>query len=143
LPPDRYARLLVSDTGTGMDAATQERIFEPFFTTKALGQGTGLGLSVAHGIVRSHDGAITVTSAVNCGTTFCLYFPQTSERANTQPNAKVTGLQGSGQRVLYVDDEEALVFLTTRVLERLGYQVTGRTDAKQALRSHTIRCSGE
>lgn len=127
-----YARLTVSDTGTGMDAATKERIFEPFFTTRAPGQGTGLGLSVVHGIVRGHDGAITVTSELGRGTTFCLYFPQTNEIAVSQP-AKQTQSNGAGQRVLYVDDEEALVFLTTQVLERMGYRVTGRTDAKQAL----------
>jgi CheY-like chemotaxis protein len=132
LPPGRYARLTVSDTGTGMDATIQERIFEPFFTTKAPGQGTGLGLSVVHGIVRGHDGAIAVTSELGRGTTFCLYFPQTNELAATE-SPKPPQPCGDGQRVLYVDDEEALVFLTTRVLERMGYRVTGRTDAKQAL----------
>jgi PAS domain S-box-containing protein len=131
--PGHYARLRVSDTGTGMDAVTQERIFEPFFTTKAPGQGTGLGLSVVHGIVCSHDGAITVDSEPNRGTSFCLYFPQTTEPAISKPVEPVAHARGAGQRILYVDDEEALVFLTTRVLERLGYQVTGRTDAKQAL----------
>jgi PAS domain S-box-containing protein len=132
LLPGRYARLTVTDTGTGIDAAIQERIFEPFFTTKPPGQGTGLGLSVVHGIVRSHDGVITVRSELNRGTTFCLYFPQTNE-VTASESPKLLQPHGNGQHVLYVDDEEALVFLTTRVLERMGYRVTGRTDAKQAL----------
>ncbi len=136
LRPGLYARLTVSDTGTGMDEVTKERIFEPFFTTKVPGQGTGLGLSVVHGVLRSHDGAITVVSELGRGTTFCLYFPQTTEQASSKPVAPVVApvrAVGSGQRILYVDDEEALVYLTTRVLERLGYRVTGRSDAKQAL----------
>jgi PAS domain S-box-containing protein len=132
LQPGRYARLTIADNGAGMDAATQQRIFEPFFTTKAHGQGTGLGLSVVHGIVRSHDGAIAVASEVGQGTTFRLYFPQSNEAAADEPAERVHAA-GNGQRILYVDDEEALVFLTTRVLERMGYQVTGRTDARQAL----------
>jgi PAS domain S-box-containing protein len=132
LQAGRYARLTITDNGTGMDAATQQRIFEPFFTTKPHGQGTGLGLSVVHGIVRSHDGAIAVVSEVGQGTTFRLYFPQTNEAAGNKPVERIHAA-GNGQRILYVDDEEALVFLTTRVLERMGYQVTGRTDARQAL----------
>jgi CheY-like chemotaxis protein len=134
LAPGNYARLIVSDTGSGMEPGTLGRIFEPFFTTKAAGQGTGLGLSVVHGIMRSHDGAIAVQSAPGAGSTFYLYFPQAREQvdtASTMPALRTVA--GSGQRILYVDDEEALVFLATRVLERLGYEVTGRTDAKQAL----------
>jgi PAS domain S-box-containing protein len=135
LRPGRYARLTVSDNGMGMDAATQERIFEPFFTTKAQGQGTGLGLSVVHGIVRGHDGAITVRSEPSHGTVFTLYFPEVTEHAREIPPSPTLREEprGDGQHILYVDDEESLVFLTTRVLERLGYQVTGRIDAKQAL----------
>ncbi|MBC7984991.1 MAG: PAS domain S-box protein, partial [Candidatus Obscuribacterales bacterium] len=140
LPVGRYACLAVSDTGVGMDAATQARIFEPFFTTKPAGQGTGLGLAVVHGIVRSHGGSITVRSELGSGSVFKVYFPvvASSNDATIQDAARadVVGtaeLQGQGQRVLYVDDEEALVFLATRVLERLGYEVTGRCDAVQAL----------
>lgn len=140
VPPGRYARLTISDTGTGMDAQTLARIFEPFFTTKSQGKGTGLGLSVVHGILRGHDGGVTVHSQHGDGTTFCIYFPAAKlNTENTQslvispiaPPAQQS--RGEGQRILYVDDEEALVFLTTRVLERLGYSVTGHIDARQAL----------
>jgi PAS domain S-box-containing protein len=135
LRPGRYACLKVSDTGSGMDAATMQRIFEPFFTTKAPGHGTGLGLSVVHGIVRSHDGAIAVASELNRGSTLRVYFPETFERSENVRAASIASApsEGRGQRILYVDDEEALVFLTTRVLERLGYRVTGRVDPRQAL----------
>jgi PAS domain S-box-containing protein len=127
-----YVRMRVSDTGTGMDEATRERIFEPFFTTKPPGHGTGLGLSVVHGIMRSHEGSISVTSEVGRGSTFCLLFPPTTEVPVVEQIVRQQN-SGGGKHILYVDDEEALVFLTTRVLERLGYRVTGRTDAKQAL----------
>lgn len=136
----RYLRVFVSDDGCGMDRATMGRIFDPFFTTKKVGEGTGLGLSVVHGIISSHEGAITVTSQIDRGTAFHLYFPAVVEAAasiaqvNAQPSsAKVTG------RVLYLDDEEALVDLTTRLLERRGYQVTGFTDAASAIRDFRVR----
>jgi CheY-like chemotaxis protein len=91
-------------------------------------------LSVVHGIVRSHDGAINVESRVGHGTSFHLYFPEVDAPNAPAISGVVAHASGSGQHVLYVDDEEALVFLTTRVLERLGYRVTGRSDARQALR---------
>jgi signal transduction histidine kinase len=78
LPPGEYAKLTISDTGHGMDAATLERVFDPFFTTKEPGQGTGLGLSVAHGILKSHGGGIVVSSAPCEGASFSLYFPAAS-----------------------------------------------------------------
>ncbi len=137
LPPGTYARIGVQDTGHGMDKATLDRIFDPFFTTKPLGQGTGLGLSVVHGIVRAHEGAISVTSEPGHGTTFEVYLP-TAVRAEEldDPTASVPML-GRGQRVMYIDDEEALVFLVTRVLERLGYAVAGFVDPGQALQAFT------
>ena len=129
----RYIRLSITDTGPGMDPAILDRIFEPFFTTKPAGQGTGLGLSMVHGIMQNHAGAVTVESAPGEGTTFHLYFPASEGAA---PVAQITVrpvVHAHGERVLYVDDEEPLVFLTKRMLERVGYRVTGFTDATQAL----------
>ena len=132
----RYLRLSVSDDGCGMDKSTLERIFDPFFTTKRAGEGTGLGLSVVHGIMRSHGGAIAVYSEPGRGTTFRLYFPAAG---GTDAPAADTTLQGvvsgRGERVLYVDDESALVMLVTRLLRRLGYEVSGYTDPTQALQA--------
>lgn len=131
----RYARLSVSDTGCGMDEATLKRIFEPFFTTKGPHEGTGLGLAVVHGIMKSHEGAVTVYSQPGRGTMFRLYFP--SARA-TAPAAKKTStgpMGGKGEHVLFVDNEEPLVYIGNRILTRLGYRVTGFTDAVQALRA--------
>jgi len=129
-----YARLSVRDTGRGMDDATRARIFEPFFTTKSQLQGTGLGLAVAHGIVDGHEGAIVVTSAVGAGSTFDIYFPAASGALAELPAAQPAMLpQGGGQRLLYLDDEEALVMLTTRIFERSGYIVSGFTNSVDAL----------
>jgi PAS domain S-box-containing protein len=133
LQPGYYARLTISDTGCGMDHATMRRIFDPFFTTKPVGQGTGLGLSVAHGIMRAHDGAVTVYSQPSKGTTFRLYFPIAADQHPRKAEQIHPIAPGGGERVLYVDDDEALVHLTTRVLERLGYRVSGFSHPHQAI----------
>jgi len=117
----------------GMTPATMEHIFEPFFTTKPQGQGTGLGLSVVHGIMKNHGGAVTVYSEPGNGTVFHLYLPA-AQRGTEETQARShTVFRGQGQRVLYVDDEEPLVLLMTRMLEQLGYKVTGCTDPEKAL----------
>jgi CheY-like chemotaxis protein len=116
-----------------MDKATIERIFDPFFTTKPVGQGTGLGLSTVHGIMQSHDGAVTVYSEPGKGSTFRLYFPAVGEAAMEVRSPRRELPQANGERVLYVDDERALVQLVTRILGRLGYVVAGYTDPAQAL----------
>jgi CheY-like chemotaxis protein len=137
LLPGGYAHLSVRDSGRGLDAATRERIFEPFFTTKAVGEGTGLGLSVVHGIMRGYRGAITVESQPGSGTTFHLYFPAAdaaAEAAGARP-APAPSPQGRGQQVLYLDDDESLVLLVKRTLERNGYRVAGYTDSAEALRA--------
>ena len=133
LRKNRYTKLSVGDTGCGMDRATLERVFEPFFTTKAPGHGTGLGLSVVHGIVKSHDAVITVESHVGVGTTFHLYFPAADALAAEAPAPPAEEPRGHGEHVLYVDDEEAIVYVATLTLQALGYRVTAATDARQAL----------
>ncbi len=138
LKPGRYVCLHVGDTGTGVDPAIADRIFEPFFTTKAVGEGSGLGLSIVHSIVRSHAGAIVLDSEPGKGSTFHIYLPAVTDVTRCEPEPTImssTIAKGSGQHILYVDDEEPLVFLTTRMLERFGYRVSGYTDAEQALRA--------
>ena len=131
--PGRYARLLVADNGKGMDDATLERIFDPFFTTKEPGVGTGLGLSVVHGIVKDHNGTISVTSAPGRGATFAILFPEHGGEAEaTEPRPREL-YRGHGQQLLFLDDEESLVRLGKRLLERIGYHVTGFTSAESAL----------
>ncbi|MBX3026483.1 PAS domain-containing protein [bacterium] len=134
LPPGRYVRLQARDTGHGMAPAVVERIFDPFYTTKGPGGGTGLGLSVVHGIVAGCGGAIAVDTAPGQGTTFRIYLPAAArERAAAAPRP-APAARGAGERVLYVDDDEMLVVLISRVLGKLGYQVSGYRDPTQALR---------
>jgi CheY-like chemotaxis protein len=139
--PGRYALLTVRDTGRGMSADVLERVFEPFFTTKGLGRGTGLGLSVVHGIVKAHEGALSVTSELGRGTSFHVYFPATEVRASELRSHRPDVARAHGEHVLYVDDEEALVFLATRMLKRMGYRVTGHSDAARALDDFRCRPS--
>ncbi len=136
-----YACISVSDTGSGMDAATLARAFEPFFTTKPKGQGTGLGLSVVHGIMQSHHGSVTLESAPERGTTFRLYFPAAAARAEEPVEARPEPPRSAGHHILYVDDEEALVFLATRMLPRSGYRVTAYSDALRALSDFRARAN--
>ncbi|HUR60189.1 MAG TPA: PAS domain S-box protein, partial [Opitutaceae bacterium] len=134
LRPGLYARLSVSDTGSGMDASTVARIFEPFFTTKPPGEGTGLGLAVVHGIMDGHDGAVTVYSQPGEGTVFHLYFPA---HAGEEPVAVLAAEppipRGQGERILVVDDEELLARLGEKSLTALGYHVEVATNAAAAL----------
>jgi PAS domain S-box-containing protein len=132
--PLKYTRLLVADTGSGMDAPTLERIFEPFFTTKPIGKGTGLGLSVVHGIVQSHEGAITVDSEVGRGTEFQLYFPAQFEPAITEIAPISETPHGHGQHILVVDDERTLTNVFEKLLTRLNYQVTTSNNPREAIK---------
>ena len=135
--PGRTVRLAVRDDGPGIDAVTLKRIFEPFFTTKPVGEGTGLGLSVVLGIVQAHDGAIVVKSEPGKGAIFTLYLPPVQAQAELRlPDviaATPTASIGGGQRILYIDDDESLVFLVQRTLERRGFRVTGFSDQQLAL----------
>ena len=134
LTPARYVCLTVSDTGRGMEPALAERIFDPFFTTKAPGQGTGLGLSVVHGIITSYGGGLAVESAVGRGTTFRLYFPIGAGAAPSLAPPPAQEPRGHGERVLYVDDDDMLVTLVCRLLTKLGYRITGASDPTAVLR---------
>jgi len=127
------ARLVVRDNGHGMDPETRQRIFEPFYTTKAPGVGTGLGLSVVHGLVRDLGGNIVVDSRPGAGTTFEVRLPAVSGSVEAAPAAPAPVPRGSGERILYLDDDEALVFLARRLFGRLGYTVHGRTRPDAAL----------
>ena len=151
-----WVRLTVSDTGIGMDAATQARMYEPFFTTRGIGEGTGLGLSVANGIVKVHGGAIAVTSAPGQGSVFEVILPAIAATPATAAGAAAAAASAAagtatapasvtaqetgaasaaraGQHVLYLDDEPAMVFLVTRMLTKLGYRVSAFERALDAL----------
>ena len=137
LEPGAYACLSVADDGPGMDPATQRRIFEPFFTTKAPGSGTGLGLSVVHGIVKAHRGAIGVHSAPGEGARFDVFLPLASAAAGAAVPAStaqaIPAVAAAGRHVVYVDDYEALVFLAARLLRKQGYRVSTFLSGDQAL----------
>ena len=133
LRPGRYAQLTVEDNGCGMEPAVLERIFDPFFTTKRPGEGTGLGLSVVHGIVRAHDGAILVDSKPGVGTSFRLYFPTIHAVEPARPRLKNPTGRGNGEHILCVDDEPAIADLLEAQLVTLGYRVTAHTAPLDAL----------
>ena len=133
LRPGDWVRLDVEDTGCGISPEMLDRIFDPFFTTKGPGEGTGLGLSVVHGIVKGHEGAVLVESQLGVGTAFHVYFPalETRHTAPPRPNRATAG--GRGEHVLYVDDEPSLVELLKAQLELLGYRVTACDSSLEAL----------
>ena len=133
LPPGRYLKLAVRDTGHGMDAKTMERIFDPFFTTKRQTEGTGLGLSVIHGIVRNYGGAITVKSEPEKGATFTVYFPRIESVEPRVQDEKSAPVRRGQERILLVDDESDVAFAGGKMLERLGYEVVVKMDGRDAL----------
>src|SRR5262249_52460517 len=128
-----YVVLRMSDTGSGMTPDVLERIFDPFFTTKEVGSGSGLGLSLVHGIVTDMNGAIEVASKPGEGSTFTVYLPRSGEFADSSVPTEPVVPRGAGQRVLVVDDEEPLVRLATRTLQELGYVPLGFTSSAAAL----------
>lgn len=133
----RYVLLSIADTGHGMDEATVARIFEPYYTTKEFNEGTGLGLSTVLGIVGEHSGAITVNSELGQGTTFNVYLPVatgTDDHSDESPTSVTTAPPHiTGKRIIFVDDEAALVDLYTTELRGLEYEVTPCTDSVEAL----------
>ena len=134
-PPLRsgpHVRLTVRDTGHGIAPEVRERIFDPFFTTKAVGEGTGMGLAVAHGIITNHDGAILLDSEPDGGSTFTIYLPQWTTPASPE-DSQADGEPPSGRgHILFVDDEAALTRAGQTMLMRLGYRVTAYTDSYEA-----------
>ncbi|HEY7709006.1 MAG TPA: ATP-binding protein [Candidatus Entotheonella sp.] len=126
--------LIIRDTGCGMQADVVERIFEPYFTTKGVGEGTGMGLAVVHGIIASHSGAITVHSTPGMGTTFAIYLPQIDAVVDRETPGATPLLHGQGS-ILFVDDEAVLTFLAQEMLKQLGYEVEVHMNSLEALAS--------
>ena len=134
--PGPYARLSVSDTGTGIPQEQQEKIFEPYFTTKKRGEGTGLGLSVVHGIVTAHQGKIVVSSRPGRGSLFQVYLPLDERESEPEIRSETAGeLPLGSETILVVDDEKAIVNMVRQHLERQGYSVTTRHSSLQALKT--------
>jgi signal transduction histidine kinase len=132
-----FQQLTVSDSGHGMDAETLTRIFEPYFTKKKIGDGTGMGLSVVHGIVKSHGGEITVYSEPGNGSSFHIFLPQTKNKAEVNKGAEAEEqipLQGGNERVLLVDDEHKLMEMGEQLLTNLGYHVVAKASSIEALK---------
>lgn len=133
LSPGTYLRLEVSDTGYGMDRATLSKIFDPYFTTKEIGEGTGLGLSVVHGIVQNCGGTIKVYSEPGQGTSVCIFFPKIDNDISNKAEQPDTVLQTGIERILLVDDDQMIVDLMRTSLTDLGYQISAFSNSQQAL----------
>ncbi len=134
LSPGNYVAIKVSDTGQGISPEIKDRIFDPYFTTKEMGKGSGLGLSVVHGIIQSHQGAISVDSEPGKGTTFNVFFPVIEEEAVIESKS-VEKFPTGNERILFVDDEKSIVKMARQILERLGYQVETKQNPVDALES--------
>ncbi len=132
LQPGHYVALAVQDTGHGMSREVMNRIFDPFFTTRDVGEGTGMGLAVIHGIVSAHDGVIDVQSEKGRGSVFTVFFPAV-KAADVEVKDAVLGLPRGNEKILFVDDEEDIVKMSTRMLEYLGYQVYAAKSGDHAL----------
>ena len=132
IAPGPYVKLKVKDSGTGMEKEVMDRIFEPYFTTKEKGEGTGLGLSVVHGIVNSYGGCITVSSEPQRGTTFEVYFPAITENLEEEKTLKIS-LPGGNETIFFIDDEEDIALSARLILERAGYKVITENESLKAL----------
>jgi len=132
IEPGEYVQIVVTDTGSGMQPDVMKRIFEPFFTTKGVGEGTGMGLPVVYGIVKSLHGTITVESEPGAGSTFRVFLPMTRTDEKLESSEAQVTPKGS-EHILFVDDEALLTEWGQAVLERLGYSVTALTDSTEAL----------
>lgn len=130
--PGRYLVLSVRDTGVGMEREILDRIFDPFFTTRSTGEGSGMGLSVVHGIVRSHGGFITVRSEPGKGSEFLVHLPAAVSDGAEEQRVDAAAPCGT-ERILFVDDEQVLVDMSREMLGGLGYRVTALTNSQEAL----------
>jgi two-component system, cell cycle sensor histidine kinase and response regulator CckA len=140
LKPGHYVELAVSDTGCGMDRAVIERIFDPFFSTKTFGEGSGMGLAVVHGIVKGFNGAIKVESELGKGSTFRVLFPRIAQETVRKADGVLLAHHNAEHpRILLIDDDETLVKVGKRMLERFGYQVTGKHSGVEALEAFERR----
>ena len=128
-----YLKLTVEDTGHGIDSNIMEKIFDPYFTTKGVGEGTGMGLSVVHGIVRDHGGDISVYSEPGKGTAFHVYLPLIETGSVEREIISAEPVSTGTERILFIDDEEQIVQMVQQILESLGYHVTPRTSSVEAL----------
>jgi nitrogen-specific signal transduction histidine kinase/ActR/RegA family two-component response regulator len=137
LTPGTYVRLTITDTGAGIPPPALDRIFEPFFTTKSVGEGTGLGLALVHGIVTDLGGAIEVSSAVDRGTRFDIWLPVAGETEVAAVEPARTLPRGNGETLMIVDDERPLVELAEEVVARLGYEPVGFASSTAALEAFT------
>ncbi len=133
MKPGTYVCLTVADTGVGMDKSITDRIFDPYFTTKEEGKGTGLGLSVIHGIVKSHEGHISVYSEPGKGTEFHVYLPQIQSQGDTQAMKAFLPLEKGSEKILLVDDKQEIVSIIAKMLDKLGYHVISRISGIEAL----------
>jgi len=136
LPSGPYVKLSVTDTGMGMDEETRQRIFEPFFTTKEIGQGTGLGLSTAYGIIKKHNGFIDVASKEGKGATFNIFLPVSGKEMVKKKRSPGKIVKGP-ETVLFVDDEEMIIEIGLEILEALGYNVLCARNGKEAIKIYT------
>ncbi len=134
LKPGKYVQLTVSDTGQGIEESIQERVFDPYFTTKETGKGSGMGLSVVHGIVKSHHGGIVVDSHPGKGTSVTVYFPASIEQLiETQSAEEKISIPNGTEKILLVDDEQSILNTTQQMLRRLGYTVAAYSSPQKAL----------
>ncbi len=136
--PGNYVRLSVSDTGTGMDEETMKRIFDPFFTTKEVGKGTGLGLASAYGIVKQHNGYITVSSSLSKGTTFDIYLPIVDTPHRTRASA-APEIKGGNETILIVEDDRDVRHMLMKILESRGYTTIEAIDGDDGIRLYNER----
>ncbi|MBC2717362.1 MAG: response regulator [Desulfobacteraceae bacterium] len=133
LPSGSYVKLRISDTGSGIDNLTMDRIFDPYFTTKPKGEGTGMGLAVVHGIIKSYFGDIIVHSEIGKGTSFQIYLPVVDDDTTSSRIELNEPLPGGHEKIMIVDDEALIVQINRKTLENLGYRISTYTCSEEAL----------